>query len=123
MESRQPIARGARYRDVQTTVFGQPQPEWIVEGVYRVSDGINHARLVSAADLSARRRSPLPFCAIGAALCAYWGNARRRRRRVAQSSGGPLCEAEPTKYRAYGPPAEPKGSEGSRISVQDHGCG
>lgn len=55
MESKQPIARGARYRDVQTTVFGQPQPEWIVEGVYRVSDGINHARLVSAADPSARK--------------------------------------------------------------------
>ncbi len=32
------------------TVFGQPQPEWIVENVYRVSDGIEHARLISAAD-------------------------------------------------------------------------
>lgn len=55
MESRQPIARGARYRDVQMTVFGQPQPEWIVEDVYRVSDGIEHARLVSAADPGERK--------------------------------------------------------------------
>jgi hypothetical protein len=54
MESNQPIARGARYRDLQTTVFGQLQPEWIVEGVY-MPGGIEHARLVSTADPAERK--------------------------------------------------------------------
>ena len=62
MESRQPIARGARYREIQMTAFGQLQPEWIVEDVYRVSHGIEHARLVSAAD--PRERKTLSFAAL-----------------------------------------------------------
>jgi IS5 family transposase len=47
METNEPIARRTRYRDLQSTVFGQPLPEWIVEHVYVVA-GIEHARLVSA---------------------------------------------------------------------------
>src|SRR5260221_13945943 len=40
--------------DLQATVFGQPQPEWIVEHVY-VAAGIEHARLGSAANSGERR--------------------------------------------------------------------
>jgi hypothetical protein len=56
MQANQPIAPGTRYRDLQATVFGQPQPEWIVEHVY-VAAGIEHARLVSAANPGERRHS------------------------------------------------------------------
>jgi hypothetical protein len=38
-----------RYRDLQVTVFGKPQPEWIVEDVYMAA-GIEHVRLVSVAN-------------------------------------------------------------------------
>ncbi len=54
MQANQPIASGTRYRDLQATVFGQPQPEWIVEHVY-VAAGIEHARLVSAANPGERK--------------------------------------------------------------------
>lgn len=55
MESNQQIARGARYRDLQATIFGQPQREWIVLDVYSANDGIEHARLVSAANPAERK--------------------------------------------------------------------
>ena len=54
MENNQPVAPGTRYRDLQATIFGQPQPEWIVEDVYTVA-GIEHARLVSAANPAERK--------------------------------------------------------------------
>ena len=61
MESNYPIANGARYRELQATVFGQPQSEWIVESVYKPG-GIEHARLVSAADPG--KRKTLSFAAL-----------------------------------------------------------
>jgi hypothetical protein len=54
MERDQPITIGARFRDLQATMFGQPQPEWIVENMY-VAGGIEHARLVSATDPGERK--------------------------------------------------------------------
>jgi hypothetical protein len=54
MESNYPIDRGTRYRELQATVFGQPQPEWIVEGVFKPG-GIEHARLVAATDSGKRK--------------------------------------------------------------------
>jgi hypothetical protein len=54
MESDQPVTPGTRYRDLQATVFRQPQPEWIVEEVY-TARGMEHARLVSAANPADRK--------------------------------------------------------------------
>jgi hypothetical protein len=54
MERNEPIAPGMRYRNLQVTVFGKPQPEWIVEDVYMAA-GIEHARLVSAANPAERK--------------------------------------------------------------------
>jgi hypothetical protein len=54
METNQPVAPGTRYRNLQATVFGQPQPEWIVKDVYMAA-GIEHARLVSAANPAERK--------------------------------------------------------------------
>jgi hypothetical protein len=54
METNQQITRRTRYRDLQATVFGQLLPEWIVEHVY-VAAGIEHARLVSAANPAERK--------------------------------------------------------------------
>ncbi len=54
MDKSQPIGPGARFRDLQLTVFGQPQPEWIVEDIY-LSAGIEHARLISTANPAERK--------------------------------------------------------------------
>jgi hypothetical protein len=57
MERNEPVAPGMRYRDLQVTVFGQPQPEGIVEDVYMAA-GIEHARLVSTANPAERKTLP-----------------------------------------------------------------
>ena len=44
----------ARFRDLQATVFGRPQPEWIVKDLYMAA-GIEHARLVSATNRVERK--------------------------------------------------------------------
>jgi hypothetical protein len=50
----QHITPGMRFRALQATMFGQPQPEWIVGEVYRAA-GIEHARLVSATNPAERK--------------------------------------------------------------------
>jgi hypothetical protein len=52
MGSDQPITPGTRYCDLQMTV--PSQAEWIIEEVY-MAGGIEHARLVSAANSTERR--------------------------------------------------------------------
>jgi len=55
MPSKQPIAPGERYRDIQPALFGRPGSEWIVAKVFTGADGIEHARVVSASDPSETR--------------------------------------------------------------------
>ena len=47
-----PVELGQRYRDIQPGAFGTTRTEWIVERIFESIDGLQHARLVSASDLT-----------------------------------------------------------------------
>jgi hypothetical protein len=49
------IERGQRYRDVCSSVLSGSGAEWIVEEVFRGTDGVQYARLACASDLSLRK--------------------------------------------------------------------
>jgi hypothetical protein len=49
------IERGQRYRDVHHSVLAGSGTEWIVEEVFRGTDGIQYARLTSVSDLTLRK--------------------------------------------------------------------
>jgi hypothetical protein len=55
MKSKQPVERGQRYRDVHPGVFGASGTEWIVEALFRGTDGVRYAQLVCAADLTQQK--------------------------------------------------------------------
>ena len=55
MMSKQPVERGQRYRDVHPGAFGPVGTEWIVEALYRGTDGVQYAALVCASDLTRRK--------------------------------------------------------------------
>jgi hypothetical protein len=50
MASKQSVERGQRYRDVHASRLGAFGSEWIVEAVFRGTDGIVYAQLVCATD-------------------------------------------------------------------------
>jgi hypothetical protein len=52
MALKQPIERGQRFRDVYPGVFGPTPTEWIVEALFRGTDGVQYAQLVCASDLT-----------------------------------------------------------------------
>jgi hypothetical protein len=52
---KQAVTVGQRYRDTQSTIFGAPGAVWIVEHVEIGVDGVENARLVSAADRTERK--------------------------------------------------------------------
>jgi hypothetical protein len=55
MTWRQSIERGQRYRDVHASRLGAFGSEWIVEAVFRGTDGIVYAQLICATDLSQQK--------------------------------------------------------------------
>ena len=55
MASKQPIERGQRYRDVHPGRFGALTTEWIIEAIFRGSDGRQHAQLVCASDVTQQK--------------------------------------------------------------------
>jgi hypothetical protein len=52
---KQAIERGQHYRDVSPGRFGALGTEWIVEAVFRGTDGIVYAQLVCASDLTQQK--------------------------------------------------------------------
>jgi hypothetical protein len=49
------IERGQRYRDARSSVLSGSGTEWIVEEVFRGTDGVQYARLACASDLTLRK--------------------------------------------------------------------
>lgn len=52
MLSFQELRTGQRLREVHPTLFGQLPKEWIVQEIFRGTDGIQYARIARAADQS-----------------------------------------------------------------------
>jgi hypothetical protein len=55
MISKQSVERGQRYRDTHPGVFGPLETEWIVEALFRGTDGVQYALLVRASDLTQQK--------------------------------------------------------------------
>jgi hypothetical protein len=55
MASKHPIERGQRYRDLSPGRFGVLGTEWIVDAIFIGTDGIQHAQLVNAGDLTQQK--------------------------------------------------------------------
>jgi hypothetical protein len=55
MASKQQVERGQRYHDVQPGAFGPLGTEWIVEALFRGTDGVEYAQLVCASDLTQQK--------------------------------------------------------------------
>ena len=55
MISKQAVERGQRYRDVHPGAFGPLATEWIVEALFRGTDGVEYAQLVCASNLSQQK--------------------------------------------------------------------
>jgi hypothetical protein len=55
MALKKPIERGQRFRDGHPGAFGGSGTEWIVEAVFRGTDGVQYAQLVCASDLSQQK--------------------------------------------------------------------
>ncbi len=49
------VKRGQRYRDIHPGRPSSSETEWIVEALYRGTDGARYAVLVSASDLTRRK--------------------------------------------------------------------
>jgi hypothetical protein len=52
MASKHPVERGQRYRDLSSSRFGVLGTEWIVDAIFKGTDGIRYAHLVNASDLT-----------------------------------------------------------------------
>jgi hypothetical protein len=50
MALKHPVERGQRYRDLSSSRFGVLGTEWIVDAIFRGTDGIEYAQLVGASD-------------------------------------------------------------------------
>jgi hypothetical protein len=55
MTSKQPVERGQRYRDINPGDFGASGTEWIVDTIFKGTDSVQYAQLVSASDLTQRK--------------------------------------------------------------------
>jgi hypothetical protein len=49
------LKRGQRYRDIHPRLTSASGTEWIVEALFRGTDGVRYAVLVCASDLTQRR--------------------------------------------------------------------
>jgi hypothetical protein len=50
MALKHPVERGQRYRDLSSSRFGVLGTEWIVDAIFRGTDGIQYAQLAHASD-------------------------------------------------------------------------
>ena len=50
-----PVERGRHYRDLSSSRFGVLGTEWIVDAIFRGTDGIQYAQLVNARDLTQQK--------------------------------------------------------------------
>jgi hypothetical protein len=55
MPWKKPIERGQRFRDVHPGAFGPMPTEWIVEALFRGTDGVQYAQLVCASDVTQQK--------------------------------------------------------------------
>jgi hypothetical protein len=55
MVLKESVKRGERYRDVHAGRPSAAGTEWIVEALYRGTDGVQYAALVCASDLTRRK--------------------------------------------------------------------
>jgi hypothetical protein len=55
MVLKESVKRGRRYRDVHAGRPSASETEWIVEALYRGTDGVRYAVLVCASDLTRRK--------------------------------------------------------------------
>ena len=55
MVLKESVKRGERYRDVRAGRSSASGTEWIVEALYRGTDGVQYAVLVCASDLARRK--------------------------------------------------------------------
>jgi len=55
MVLKESVKRGKRYRDVHAGRPSASETEWIVEALYRGTDGVQYAVLVCASDLTRRK--------------------------------------------------------------------
>jgi hypothetical protein len=63
MSPKQPVERGQRYRDLSSSRFGVLGTEWIVDAIFRGTDGIRYAQLVNASDLTQHKTLALDVLA------------------------------------------------------------
>ena len=50
-----PVERGRHYRDLSSSRFGVLGTEWIVDAIFRGTDGIQYAQLVNAGDVTQQK--------------------------------------------------------------------
>jgi hypothetical protein len=55
MPLKQSIERGQRYRDLSSGRFGPLGTEWVVDAIFRGTDGIQYVQLVNASDLTQQK--------------------------------------------------------------------
>jgi hypothetical protein len=55
MASRNTVAAGERYRDLQRGMFGRPGKAWLVTGLLTGRDGLAYAQLVAELDHTDKR--------------------------------------------------------------------
>ena len=55
MALKHPVERGQRYRDLSSSRFGVLGTEWIVDAIFRGTDGIQYAQLANASDLTQQK--------------------------------------------------------------------
>ena len=55
MALKHPVERGQRYRDLSASRFGVLGTEWIVDAIFRGTDGIQYAQLANASDLTQQK--------------------------------------------------------------------
>jgi hypothetical protein len=55
MTPKHPVERRQRYRDLSSSRFGVLGTEWIVDAIFRGTDGIQYAQLVNAGDLAQQK--------------------------------------------------------------------
>jgi hypothetical protein len=59
------VKRGQRYRDIHLRLPNASESEWIVEALYRGTDGAKYAVLVCASDLSRRKTLSTDVLSVG----------------------------------------------------------
>jgi hypothetical protein len=95
MPSKRPVERGQRYRDLSPSRFGTLGTEWIVDAIFRGTDGIPYAQLVNVSDLMQHKTLAWSFWVIerglNACRCAPSLGGWCRNKPPIHSAGGGVC--------------------------------